>query len=1223
MPPRARPAIACLALLLLVPLLLLPTGNDGRAERLPPDPDADLPAELHLRWVRTLPPPRPAWPDQPKMAFDAAPKPAVIGQTVFVPSTVTDGVTAYDADTGEERWSFTTDGPVRFAPAVWEDRLYVASDDGYLYCLDAARGRPLWQFRGGPSDRKVLGNGRLISTWPARGAPVVADGTVYFAAGVWPFMGIFIHALDARTGEVVWSNDGDGSTYMKQPHQADSFGGVAPQGALAVAGDRLLVPGGRSVPACLDRKTGRLLHYRLADNSKIGGGSNVQPGNGLFLNGGVAFDLATGDQLGTVGEPAIVAGDVLYVAQGTELRAFDLTKARGVKDTTDRKGTTTRKLAWEPRRVTSVPAPRLDVLIRAGSHLYGAGDGQLLAYDLPLREGGSRPSWRAPVDGRVAYLVAGGGHLYVSTREGRLYCYGGEAGELLSPDPSHHSREGARPTADDWPVRAQSILTTTGTNEGYCVAWGVGSGRLIHEIVRQSQLRVIAVEPDEQKVADFRRTMADAGLYGERVSVLHGDCDSAELPPYLATLMVSEDADEAGIDWESGFLRKAFASLRPYGGVACLSIPAARRTAFSEAVSRDTTMAQARVREAGDWTLLTREGPLPGSADWTHENADAANTRVSKDRVVKAPLGLLWFGGSSNEGVLPRHGHGPQPQVQGGRLFIEGVDMMRALDIYTGRPLWETKLPGVGKAYDNLLHQPGANAGGSNYSSTHDGIYVAYGKSVLRLNPATGERQAEFRLPIPPRSKEVPTCDFVTVADNYLIAGTNTLKPEARARGGAVSSSENLVAMDRRTGSVLWTAVARNGFRHNALCIGGGRLYVIDRPSADHLARLQRRGDASAGKPRLVALDLHSGREVWASAADVFGTWLSYSDKYDILVESGRVARDALLDEPRGIRAWQARDGKPLWYRKDYVGPAMIRGDMILKDKSACDLRTGAPVLRVDPLTGESVEWTWARMYGCNTPLASENLLTFRSGAAGYYDLCNDGGTANLGGFRAGCTNNLIVAGGLLTAADYTRTCTCSYQNQASLALVPVPGGEVWTYYGSREVKKPVRRVGIALGAPGNRKADDGTLWLEYPAVGGPSPRVPVSVTPANPEWFRRHESQVQGQGHPWVAASGGRGLRSVAVTLSADAKPRTYTVRLTFVEPEHLGPGERVFDVALQQQTVLRGLDIVRESGGAWHGVVKEFKGVTVAKDLTVALTPTEGSGRGPVLCGIEAVEE
>jgi outer membrane protein assembly factor BamB len=51
-----------------------------------------------------------------------------------------------------------------------------------------------------PSERKLLGNGRLISTWPVRGGPVVADGRVYFAAGVWPFEGVFVYALDAETG---------------------------------------------------------------------------------------------------------------------------------------------------------------------------------------------------------------------------------------------------------------------------------------------------------------------------------------------------------------------------------------------------------------------------------------------------------------------------------------------------------------------------------------------------------------------------------------------------------------------------------------------------------------------------------------------------------------------------------------------------------------------------------------------------------------------------------------------------------------------------------------------------------------------------------------------------------------------------------------------------------------------------------------------------------------
>jgi hypothetical protein len=72
--------------------------------------------------------------------------------------------------------------------------------------------------------------------------------------------------------------------------------------------------------------------------------------------------------------------------------------------------------------------------------------------------------------------------------------------------------------------------------------------------------------------------------------------------------------------------------------------------------------------------------------------------------------------------------------------------------------------------------------------------------------------------------------------------------------------------------------------------------------------------------------------------------------------------------------------------------------------------------------------------------------MLFRSGAAGFYDLANDGGTGNFGGFRSSCTMNLIAAGGVLTIPDYTRTCTCSYQNQTSVGLIHMPEAEMWTF---------------------------------------------------------------------------------------------------------------------------------------------------------------------------------
>ena len=140
------------------------------AKRSASTPD-ELPATLSLQWVRDLPRLVPAWPDQAKMQFDAAYEPIVAGQRLFVGSSHNNSVTAYDTHSGEELWTYFTDGPVRFAPLFWQEKLYIASDDGYLYCLKTSDGALVWRFRGGPSDKKILGNERLISMWPARGAP--------------------------------------------------------------------------------------------------------------------------------------------------------------------------------------------------------------------------------------------------------------------------------------------------------------------------------------------------------------------------------------------------------------------------------------------------------------------------------------------------------------------------------------------------------------------------------------------------------------------------------------------------------------------------------------------------------------------------------------------------------------------------------------------------------------------------------------------------------------------------------------------------------------------------------------------------------------------------------------------------------------------------------------------------------------------------------------------
>lgn len=228
-------------------------------------------ATPHLHWIQQLPPLTPAYRNS-RLQFDAGYEPVVAGKTLVVGSSRNDSVTAYSTETGDERWRYYTEGPVRFAPVLWQGRVIFGSDDGHLYCLSLSDGALLWKFQAVPRSRKILGNRRLISVWPIRGGPVVADDRVYFAAGVWPFEGVFIYALDAATGKKLWLNDRLGFVYGDHPHNAEAFGGVTPQGYLVVNGDELVVPCSAAYPAKLNRGTGETIEFTLPRQSRVPGG---------------------------------------------------------------------------------------------------------------------------------------------------------------------------------------------------------------------------------------------------------------------------------------------------------------------------------------------------------------------------------------------------------------------------------------------------------------------------------------------------------------------------------------------------------------------------------------------------------------------------------------------------------------------------------------------------------------------------------------------------------------------------------------------------------------------------------------------------------------------------------------------------------------------------------------------------------------------------------------
>ena len=1203
----------------------------------------ELPDELHLQWVRIGRPSAQAWPEDSRLGFDASQEPIVAGKSMFLASSRSHSVTAINTDTGQIRWRFYADGPVRFAPVAHQGSVFFGCDGGNFYQLDAIDGRLKWKLKD-LTNRKVLGNDQLISVWPVRGGPVLVDDRLYFTRGIWPFEGTFLYAVNVGSDSHPRSDEpGNPPAY-----QVTSLPPSAPQGYLAATDGKLLIPRGRNRPLCLDPETNQTQDLKFSSRGQTD--YHVVGTGPWVFQGGKIYHRSRETTLKVEAYRPVVTQQAIYTAIDDAVMALDLAHPQMVVGV-DRRGKRVERLSigenW--RQTVRLPAAGLEneenleawlqanplkIDIKAGDRLYGHRGKIIFALDLPARDRPAHVSWLAELDGTPATMLAADNKLFVVTGQGEIYCFGKQKTAVrrhLDPSVQLSSLN------DNWTEKVSGILHDTGVDEGYALVLGLGSGRLLEELVAQSSLRLIAIDSDRQKVAAARRHFDQAGLYGDRVAVHPGDPLDFGLPPYLANLIVSEDLQTAGLQRGNALVQTSFRSLRPYGGAACFQLEPEQHDDFL-AQAQQSNLPGMEIKRAGSWTHMQRVGALPGSADWTHEYGNPSNTLMSADALVRPPLGVLWYGGpaGSDELFYDRHSFPPSMQAIDGRMFIQGPGKMTAVDVYTGRILWQTELTDGLSPGRRGLEDPI----GYHFVAAHDALYLAYPQSCLRLNPATGKQIAEFQLPASPESQ----WGQIRLLDDLLIV------PVFRMVKDREKLPVELVAMERHSGNIQWSKAATHSFP--VLAAGSGKVFCFDA----HVWELygndyRRRGPWAPTAPRyrlpesseqksLLALDAQTGDTLWSHSIDFVVTWIAYSDQYDVVVVSNG----------EGIMAFQGHDGEQLWHKETkalgfpgqlpkiygtqlgYGHPETMMDRIILwHDRvidqrgpgRAYDLRTGEPITLPNPVTGQP--WTWGFTKGghfCSYAVASEHLLTFRGRSAAFFDM-HSGGTGHLMGFRSGCRNSLIPANGVLNAPNFSSGCICNYSIFTSLALVHQPKSELWTYnLLEKSSDVSVERIGLNFGARGDRRDADGTLWVDYPSVGGPSPEIGVVVeADIGPTSFRNHAAQMQGDRLNWIAASGMTGVRTMTIPLVVNTdERRQYTVRLLFAEPDQVGPGERVFSVALQGHTVLSDFDIARETGGIKRTIIREFKGIEVSDQLTVTFTPNSGE---PLICGMDMVAE
>lgn len=285
---------------------------------------------------------------------------------------------------------------------------------------------------------------------------------------------------------------------------------------------------------------------------------------------------------------------------------------------------------------------------------------------------------------------------------------------------------------------------------------------------------------------------------------------------------------------------------------------------------------------------------------------------------------------------------------------------------------------------------------------------------------------------------------------------------------------------------------------------------------------------------------------------------------------------------------------------------------------------------RRNPLTGASEPRAFPKTYGCDGGVDYGSLFTLRSGTAAFYDKSVESGTVFLSGPRSGCTNSIIPSGGVLNVPYYYEGCTCSYPLPIGMSLVAMPSKhEQWSCWGKAEIKpNSIQRIGINFAAPGDRMADDGTLWLDFPSIGGPSPE--PNITATAPIQIRYHHSlRIENDDpKPWVSASMVEGLEHFRL---GDMKPGPYTVRLYFAAPEthqrrdslqqvDTDASSNQQNIRLQGQTVLQDFDIRKESAGTMCGICRVFRDIEVEHDFTLELSAENGMTR---ISGIELIRQ
>lgn len=543
------------------------------------------------------------------------------------------------------------------------------------------------------------------------------------------------------------------------------------------------------------------------------------------------------------------------------------------------------------------------------------------------------------------------------------------------------------------------------------------------------------------------------------------------------------------------------------------------------------------------------------------------------------------------------------------------------------------------------------------------------GNTCVELDAATGQLRRVHRLP-PELDGAVYQWGYVAYRGGLLF-GTATIRQELaekqRRRGKVTEDATDVIfAIDLATGNHAWQYQGKS-ISHYTIAIGPDRVFFIDSSiTSDQRAALLQQDkttlkdlppeEARAAEERMkrldfrmaVGLDSRSGRLLWSLPVDVTdcseigigGGKLTLMHHNGVLVLCGANANGHYWPQfvagdfsRRRLVALSADDGKLLWAKDaNYRHRPIIVGDRVIAEPWSFSLYSGEQQMRPNLVTGQPEPWSIMRTgHHCGMITGCENMLFFRSGFTGFYDLVEDVGTRHFAGHRMGCWINAVPANGLVMIPEAGAGCVCLFSIESTIVLEPREPRRPWAIYSSAGAKTPVQHLALNLGAPGDRRDARGTVWIGYPR---PKPYRETALEmnldlglkflkDGGYTSLSEDSYPLEGAETPWLFTSAARGLSECRLPLRKAADgPAAYDVTLYLADLEGRQPGQGPFDILLQGRTVESRRALAKAAGGSGRPLTRVFKAVDVTDTLHVELKPAGPVSTPldlPILCAIE----